>query len=258
MCGGGLKGSKALTPIFQLEHVSVRYGEVAALTDVTFSVHSGECVALIGPSGAGKSTLLSLLNGSLFATDGRVFVLGQDLATLRPEALRRIQRQIGTVYQQFHLVGNLKVVHNVNFGRLGYWSFPKALFSLFRPLEMERALAALQQVGIPEKIHARADQLSGGQQQRVALARVLVQDPLAILADEPISSLDPKRSIDVMDMLRALTMNNTKTLVASVHAVEYVFTHFSRAIGLRGGRLIFDTPVSALSREMVQDLYYNE
>lgn len=244
-------------PIFQLEHVSVRYGGLAALTDVTFCIHPGERVALIGPSGAGKSTLLNLLNGSLFATDGRVLALGQELATLRPEALRRIQRQIGTVYQQFHLVGSLKVVHNVNFGRLGYWSFPKAFFSLFRPLEMQRALAALQQVGIPEKIHARADQLSGGQQQRVALARVLVQDPLVILADEPISSLDPKRSADIMGLLHTLTTENAKTLVASVHAVEYVFTHFSRAIGLREGRLIFDSPVNELRREMVQDLYYS-
>jgi phosphonate transport system ATP-binding protein len=170
--------------------------------------------------------------------------------------LRQVQRQIGTVYQQFHLVDNLRVIHNVNAGHLGRWSFLKAATSLLVPMDIETAFKALAQVGISEKLYERTDKLSGGQQQRVAIARVLVQNPTAILADEPISSLDPERSREIMDLLRQLSQDTGKTLVTSLHAIEFARSHYQRIIGLRQGRILFDTPAEALSDSMIEELYH--
>ena len=235
--------------------VDKRFGHFDALTDVTLRVWPGERVALVGPSGAGKSTLISLLNGSRLPSRGTVRVLGQDLAALARPARRRVQRQIGTVYQQFHLVPNLGVVHNVNAGHLGRWPFFKAAFSLLHPLDTATARDALAQVGIPEKLYERTDHLSGGQQQRVALARVLVQDPMAILADEPVSSLDPERGREVLDLMRDLSQRHGKTLVASLHLVEFARSHFDRIVGLRGGRVQFDATASNVTTDMLDALY---
>jgi phosphonate transport system ATP-binding protein len=235
--------------------VTVRYGAFAALSKVSLRIEAGERVALIGPSGAGKSTLLSLLNGSLAPTEGEVRLLGQDPTRLSTRALRRLQRQIGTVYQQFHLVPNLSVIHNVNAGHLGRWSLLQALVSLIVPLERPRAARALAEVGIADKLYARTDTLSGGQQQRVAIARVLVQDPVAILADEPISSVDPERSREIMTLLRELCDRFDKTLVVSLHAIEYAYSHCERMIGLRAGQVVFDLPAAQVSPQMVEALY---
>ena len=242
-------------PVFALSCVGRRYGDLAALEDVTFSIQPGERVVLIGPSGAGKSTLLGLLNGSLSPSTGEVRALGRTLAGLSPKERRIIQRRIGTVYQQYQLVDSLPVIHNVNAGHLGRWSLGKALLSLLWPLERQQAAAALGQVGIPEKLYARTSALSGGQQQRVALARVLVQNPDAILADEPIASLDPERAREILDLLVAISQQTGKTLVASLHAVEYTRSHFDRAIGLRGGRVQFDCSADAVDEGMLGALY---
>ncbi len=242
-------------PVFELRGVTVRYGAFAALSKVSLRIEAGERVALIGPSGAGKSTLLSLLNGSLAPTEGEVRLLGQDPTRLSTRALRRLQRQIGTVYQQFHLVPNLSVIHNVNAGHLGRWSLLQAMVSLIMPLERPRAARALAEVGIADKLYARTDTLSGGQQQRVAIARVLVQDPVAILADEPISSVDPERSREIMTLLRELCDRFDKTLVVSLHAIEYAYSHCERMIGLRAGQVVFDLPAAQVSPQMVEALY---
>ncbi len=242
-------------PILQLEGVSCRFGAVAALTDCSLAIASGERVALIGPSGAGKSTLLSLLNGSLAATTGRVVLMGQEVSRLSSRRRRRLQRLVGTVYQQHHLVGNLAVIHNVNAGHLGRWSLPQALWSLVWPQEVKMAALALAQVGIADKLYARTDRLSGGQQQRVALARVLVQDPVVILADEPISSVDPERSRVMMELLYQLSETTGKTLVISLHEVKAAVKYCDRIIGLRQGQILFDTPAHQVSEAMLAELY---
>ena len=243
------------TPIFELKNVNQKFGHVQSLSNINLQIQPGERVALVGSSGAGKSTLISLLNGTLLPTSGEVWVLGRNLSQLRPKLLRQVQRQIGTIYQQFHLVDNLRVIHNVNAGHLGRWSFCKAMLSLMWPLEVETAAKALSQVGIPEKLYERTDRLSGGQQQRVAIARVLVQNPTAILADEPISSLDPERSREIMDLLRQLSLDTGKTLVTSLHAIEFARSHYQRVIGLRHGRILFDTSAEALSNQVIEELY---
>lgn len=240
---------------FLLRGVTKVFGGLRALTDIHLRIEHGEHVALVGPSGAGKTTLIGLLNGSLYPTSGEVHALGQDLARLSPSARRRIQRQIGTIHQQFHLVNNLRVIHNVNAGHLGRWSFARALLSLFWPLDVEIASSALHQVGIPEKLYEVTAHLSGGQQQRVALARALVQDPRVILADEPIASLDPERGRELMDLLRHLSRKTNKTLVTSIHSVDFARSHFQRVIGLREGCVAFDCAPGDITPSMIDALY---
>lgn len=242
-------------PIFELKNVSQQFGRYCAIANINLQIYAGERVALVGSSGAGKSTLINLLNGTLRPTGGEVWVLGKNLANLKSHSLRQVQRQVGTIYQQFHLVDNLRVIHNVNAGHLGRWSFWKAAVSLIYPLEVETAAKALMQVGIGEKLYERSDRLSGGQQQRVALARVLVQNPAAILADEPISNLDPERSREIIHLLCQNSQTQGKTLVTSLHAFEYARSYFQRLVGLRQGRILFDAPPQAVSAAMVEQLY---
>lgn len=241
--------------IFKLRGVGKTYGSFHALCDIDLEIRRGEQVALVGPSGAGKSTLIGLLNGTLSPSTGELLALGHDLSRLGGRARRAVQKQIGTIYQQFYLTDSLRVVHNVNAGHLGRWSLLKAVLSLIWPLEVRTALRALERVGIPEKLYARTDQISGGQQQRVALARVLVQDPAVILADEPIASLDPERGREIMDLLRDLSRQTGKTLVTSVHTVHFAQTHFERIVGLREGRIVFDCPAGDVTPEMIEKLY---
>ena len=242
-------------PVFQLIQVEQRFAEVLALKNISLTITAGERIALIGPSGAGKSTLLGLLNGSLSPTMGDVVVMGENLNRLSGKQRRRIQRRIGTIYQQHHLVTNLSVIHNVNAGHLGYWSFWRSAVSLIWPQEVESVRLALEQMGIPEKIYERADRLSGGQQQRVAIARVLVQNPMVLLADEPTSSVDPERSREVMDLLRHLNQTAGKTLVMSLHDLDFAWSHCDRILGLRQGQIQFDAPASQVTEDMIAALY---
>lgn len=239
-------------PILSLQQVSHRFGPIMALTDLDLAIYPGQIVALIGSSGAGKSTVLQLLNGTLQPTQGQVWAMGQPMHS---HISRRLQRQIGTIYQQLHLVPSLRVIHNVNTGHLGRWPFWKAAASLIWPLAIETATAALDQVGIPDKLYARTDRLSGGQQQRVAIAKVLVQDPAVMLADEPIASLDPERSHDIMRLLCHLVRERGKTLVVSLHGVEYAQRYCDRIIGLQQGQILFDTPAQAITPAMLNQLY---
>jgi phosphonate transport system ATP-binding protein len=242
-------------PVFHLTGVTVRHGNVQALSDVDIVVHRGERVAVIGPSGAGKSTLIGVLNGTQAPTRGAVRVLGRDLATIGSRALRDVQRRLGTIHQQFDLVEQLRVIHNVNAGHLGSWPLWKAVLSLLRPFEVPKARQALQRVGIAEKVLERTGDLSGGEQQRVAIARVLVQQPVAILADEPIASLDPARGWEIINLLHDISIETGTTLLASLHDVDVALDRFDRVVGLRAGRIVFDTKPVQVTRELTDALY---
>ncbi|WP_372729425.1 phosphonate ABC transporter ATP-binding protein [Nocardioides sp.] len=237
----------------RLEGVGHSYGEVEALTGLDLTVAVGERVALLGPSGAGKSTLLRLLNGSLRATAGRVVVLDEEPARLAPRDLRRLQRRIGLIHQQLDLVEQVRVVHNVNAGRLGHWNVLQAVASLVWPREREAARAALEQVGLGWALYERTERLSGGEQQRVAIARLLLQAPDLVLADEPVASLDPARSGEVLDLLHTEAADHT--LVVSLHQPDLARRHCTRALGLRDGRLVFDVPSADLTEHRLADLY---
>ena len=244
-------------PALVLSNVTCRFGSVVALDGVNLAIAPGERTALVGPSGAGKSTLLSLLNGSLTPNSGEVQVLGKLLGRLSPHQRRQLQRQVGTVYQQHNLVANLSVIHNVNAGHLGRWPLWRALWSLVWPQQVSVARQALAQLGLADKLHARTERLSGGQQQRVALARVLVQDPAIVLADEPVASVDPARSHDIMKLLCELlsSLGENRTLVISLHDVALAKAYCDRIVGLRQGRILFDLPGEAVTDEQLARLY---
>lgn len=226
-----------------------------AVDGISFTVARGEHVAFIGPSGAGKTTLFRLLNLTLRPTEGTVILDGRDVATLSDAELRRLRTRIGTIYQQHNLVGRLRVVHNVLAGNLGRWSTLTALASLVRPRGVDEAARALRQVGMPEKLYARTDELSGGQQQRVAIARVLVQDPDVILADEPVSSVDPSLAVTIVSLLRDLSHESRKTLLMNLHSVELALGYFPRVVGIREGGVLFDLAPDKVSAELLAELY---
>ncbi|MEM9244240.1 MAG: phosphonate ABC transporter ATP-binding protein [Cyanobacteria bacterium P01_F01_bin.153] len=242
--------------VLEIRGAGQRFDEAGwALQDISLAIASGERVALIGPSGAGKSTLLSWLNGSRSPTVGEVVVLGQSLHRLNTSRRRKVQRQIGTIYQQFHLINNLSVLHNVNAGRLGYWPLWKSILSLLVPVNVAPCRQLLEQVGIGEQIYKPLTQLSGGQQQRVAIARVLMQDPQVVLADEPVSSLDPERSRAIVDLLTQLCDDRGKTLLVSLHTVDLAQKYFDRAIALQNGKILFDKPMAAVTDQDLSQLY---
>jgi phosphonate transport system ATP-binding protein len=242
--------------MYRLEQVRKVFPDgTVAVDDITLDIRAGERVAVIGPSGAGKTTLFRLLNATLRPTSGHLWFDAADLERLSGRRLRQLRRRIGTVYQQHNLVPQLRVVHNVLAGRLGRWSLPKALWSLISPQERPVALGALEQVGIPEKLYTRTAHLSGGQQQRVAIARVLVQNPDVILADEPVSSVDPTLGRTIIELLVQLAESHHKTLVANLHAVAFALDFFPRVIGFRHGQMAFDLPSSAVTEQVLTDLY---
>ncbi len=215
----------------------------------------GERVALVGASGAGKSTLLALANGSVPPTAGSVRVLGADPAELSGRALRRLRARIGTVHQSLELVGRLRVVHEVNAGRLAEWSAARAAWSLVRPQGLPEVLAALEQVGLADRAFERTEQLSGGQRQRVAIARLLVQRPDLVLADEPASALDPVLADRALTLLGEPALTRGGALVAALHDPGLVRRHCDRVVGLAGGRVVLDRPVAALSAADLAELY---
>ncbi|MFB3817554.1 MAG: phosphonate ABC transporter ATP-binding protein [Candidatus Methylomirabilales bacterium] len=244
--------------MYRLEDVrKVFDGEVSAVDGVDLVVAPGETVAVIGPSGAGKTTLFRMLNLTVRPSSGRLWIAGEDAAALPRGRLRELRRRIGTIYQQHNLVGRLRVAHNVLAGLLGGWSALRALRSLFgpRPVDLRAAQEALAQVGIPEKLWARTDELSGGQQQRVAIARVLLQDPQVILADEPVSSVDPTLAQGIVRLLVALCRERRKTLIMNLHSVDLALAHFPRIVGFREGRVAFDRPAGDVSETLLAALY---
>lgn len=216
---------------------------------------AGERLAVVGASGAGKSTLLGVLNGSVGPTAGSVRVLGADPAALPGRQLRRLRARTGTMHQHLELVGALRVVHNVNAGRLGTWPAGRALRSLVAPHGLDDVRTALERVGLADRMFERTDRLSGGQRQRVALARLLVQRPELVLADEPASALDPALADDALRLLGELATERGGALVACLHDPRLALRHCDRVVGLGGGRITLDAPTSQLSVPQLERFY---
>src|SRR3989338_6617538 len=241
---------------YRLEKISKVFGRRQIAVDgVDLEVERGERVALIGPSGAGKTTLFRMLNCTLRPTAGKLWINGDAVSDLHGKRLRSVRRKIGTIYQQHNLVPRLRVVHNVLSGNLGSWPTLRSLASLLRAQGLEMAYRALRQVGIEEKIFHRTDELSGGQQQRVAIARGLVQDPEVILADEPVSSVDPSLATAIVRLLLDISQNAHKALLMNLHSVDLALAYFPRVIGIRKGVPLFDLPPDKISDHLLEDLY---
>jgi len=210
-----------------------------ALKNVSFSVKDGEFLAVIGLSGSGKSTLLRCINRLIEPTSGKIFWDDQDITNCSSKEIRKIRRKIGMVFQQFNLVKRSSVMTNVLTGRLGYVDTLSSSLHIFSSSDNKKAIESLDQVGLADKSHVRADSLSGGQQQRVGIARALMQDPKLILADEPVASLDPVLSHSIMKYLEQLNKERGITVICSLHFLDLVHRYATSAIALKDGELVF-------------------
>lgn len=245
------------TPVVEIENLGKTYPGTSdpALTGVSLTVQRGEVVVLLGLSGSGKSTLLRHIDGLELPSTGTVEALGQTVSTLRGRQLRHLRGRIGFIFQQFEIVGPLTVLENVLTGslatlrgpRVGIWTYPRRL--------RLKALGHLDRVGLLERAYQRSDTLSGGQQQRVAIARALMQDPEILLADEPVASLDPESSGQVMALIREIAAEQGLTVVCSLHQVDLALGWGDRIVGLRAGRVVLDTHTEGLSRDQVMEIY---
>ena len=244
---------------FQLDHIDyVHANGFTALTDLSLQAKSGEQIALIGPSGAGKTTLLSLIGTRLKPTHGRLTVLNQTVDADNKRALRHLRSQIASIYQQPPLPGRQRVVTAVLAGRLGIWPAWKSLASLLYPMDIDGAEDVLSKVQLSEKLFDRCDQLSGGQLQRVGMARVLYQQGALVLADEPVSALDPGLALAIIQLLQQDARERKATLITSLHSVDIALSCFERIVGLRDGQIAFDLPTQQVTPQMLDHLYANE
>lgn len=247
--------------IYSLNTVGKEFGEgrhrCVAVRNVTLHVSAGEHIALIGPSGSGKTTLFRLMNGSLFPSSGKLLYRESDLAATSHRQLREMRRRIGSIYQQHYLVAGMSVLANTLSGALGRWGMVSTLRNLASPsaVEVERAERCLESVGLADKRRFRCEQLSGGQQQRLAIARTLMQEPEVILADEPVASLDPVLSNEILELLVRLTEEAKLTLLTSLHQVDLALRHSKRIVGLRCGEIAFDAPSKDVDQRSLAQLY---
>ncbi|ANC54814.1 MAG: phosphonate ABC transporter ATP-binding protein [Brevundimonas sp.] len=239
--------------------VSKTFGSRKALDGVSISVASGEMVALIGPSGSGKSTLLRSITGlqSIDAGAGTIQVFGE---TVQKDgrvtgAVRKARGKLGMIFQQFNLVGRLSLFSNVMLGALGRLPGWKGLLGLWPQADKDKAMAALHRVGVSDYAAQRANTLSGGQQQRGAIARAIVQGAKAILADEPVASLDPVSARKVMELLVELNKRDGMGVIVTLHQVDYAIRYCDRVIALQGGKIVYDGPSTALDQKRLIEIY---
>ena len=249
----------AARPAHALEDVTVEYrGGATALDRVSLSLVRGEQVAIIGPSGAGKTTLLHTLGCAVRPMRGTLRVLDVQPWTLAPAALHRLRRELFIAPQAPPLPPRQRVVNAVLAGRLPRWTLWEALRSLVLAREAPLAAAALARLDVQDKLFLRCDRLSGGERQRVGLARALVSDARLMLLDEPVSMLDPALALSALETLQAEARDRNATLVVSLHAVDLALARFSRLIGMRDGRVLFDLPRSAVDGRLLEQLYGRE
>jgi phosphonate transport system ATP-binding protein len=246
-----------MQPILHVKDLRKEYADgTVALKNVSFDVGPGEFVVIIGPSGAGKSTLLRCINRLVTPTDGKIEFKGLNVNKANHRQVRRVRREIGMVFQGFNLIQRVSVLNNVLNGRLGYMNTFRGAIGWYTRDDVEEALNILDRVGLGDQVYKRADELSGGQMQRVGISRALAQHPELILADEPIASLDPASSENIMDYMYKICREDGITSLVNLHQVEVAKKYATRIIGIHKGEVVFDGSPSKLSSGVVEHIYY--
>jgi phosphonate transport system ATP-binding protein len=234
--------------------LSKRYGELNALADVSLEVAAGEMLVVLGPSGAGKSTLLRCINRLTEPNSGEVRIAGE-VVPATPTGLRRLRSQVAMIFQDHNLVPRLSVLKNVLAGRLSRMPAWMSLLQIFRQKDIDIALDCLRRVELQDRAWSRADRLSGGQQQRVGIARALAQEPRAILADEPVASLDPKTARVVLGDLKRASRELGIAVLCNLHQVGYALEFADRVIGVHAGRIVFEGRPEMLDAQALAAIY---
>jgi phosphonate transport system ATP-binding protein len=240
--------------MLRFDGVGMRYADgTTALKTVSLHIPHGEFCVVLGASGAGKSTLLRMANGLVRPTSGAVHVDGMRISA---QTLAEVRPRIGMIHQQFNLVLRSTVAANVLSGALPTLSLWRALAGLFPEAARRKACELVEAVGLREEhLHRRASELSGGQQQRVGIARAFMLDPPLVLADEPVASLDPQASVEVLALLKRQARERGTTVLCSLHQVELARTFADRIVALRDGTVVFDGPPEDFDPRTARDLY---
>jgi phosphonate transport system ATP-binding protein len=238
--------------------VKLGYGNKVVLADIDLQIAKGEFISIIGPSGVGKSTLLMAINGNVKIFGGEMDVLSHNLRTINNASLKRIRARIGVIFQGYNLVKRLNVLDNVAGGMLRKMNPLQAAIKYYRHDQYELIYGYMRAVRLENEALQRCDRLSGGQMQRVAIARALAQEPEIILADEPISSLDPVSATSVMDTLTRINETYGLTVIANLHQIEYARRYSRRIIGMNSGRIIYDGKPEALDEATIARIYKGE
>lgn len=241
-------------PILEIKGLRKDYGSTVALREINLTAHAGELIVILGRSGAGKSTLMRCINRLVTPTSGEIRFNGAVVSGER-RALRAHRRHIGMIFQHYNLVKRLSVLENVLTGMLGYKSTTTAIFKMFGREERLRAIECLERVDMGHKAFQRADTLSGGEQQRVAIARALNQNPVLLLADEPVASLDPTIARTVLGYLRQINEEMGITVLLNIHQVNYAREIGRRIVGLANGVIAFEGDISDLTDEVLNRIY---
>jgi len=229
-----------------------------ALEEISFEVKEGEFVSIIGPSGAGKSTILRTINRLIDVTGGTIIFKEEDVTSANKKTIKKIRTNMGMIFQHYNLVSRLTAVENVLHGRLGYKNVVVGSLGIYSEEEKAKAFELLDKVGLAKFAYNRCDQLSGGQKQRVGIARALMQNPKLILCDEPIASLDPKSSRDVMSYLKQISREMGIACLVNLHQVEIAMQYSDRIIGVNSGNIVYDGHPDGLKREIIAQIYGDE
>lgn len=229
--------------------------DTEVLHGVNLTVNAGEFVVIIGPSGSGKTTLIKCINRLIQFSSGEILFEGEPTSTFKGARLRKLRTQIGMIFQDYNLIYRSNVMQNVLHGRLGQMHFLRSAFGLYSQDDLQEAKDLLQTVGLEQFMYNKAQTLSGGQMQRVGICRAMMQHPKLLLADEPISSLDPTSAKVVLDQIKALTTARGLTGIINLHQVDFAKAYASRIIGLRLGEIVFDGKPEALTDEIVEHIY---
>ena len=242
--------------MLKIDQLSKTYENgTAALRDVSFSVKAGEFVVILGKSGSGKSTLMRCINRLVEPSSGSIFLDGEEVTGATPKRLRELRKKTGMIFQQYNLIPRYSVKSNALMGRLASTLSIASMMNCFSGQDVARSCEVLDRLGLSDKYAHRSEELSGGQQQRVGLARALMQRPKLILADEPVSSLDPVSSRQIMELLAEFNEKEGVTLLCNLHLPALALKFSSRILALSEGRIIYDGPAGDLSEVELTSLY---